>query len=106
MRNATPNPRLLKLFGAVPPFAGMVAMIVGATVLAGWWFDIEPIKRLRPGMIAMNPTTAVAFIFSGLAMWLAPTNAPLRWNSRLLALVPIAIGALKLFQVLIDGRQI
>ena len=39
--------------------------IIGVLVLAGWQFDIEFLKRIIPGLVAMNPVTAICFIFSG-----------------------------------------
>ncbi len=48
--------------------AALTAVAVGGTVLAGWFFDLERLKRVVPGLIAMNPVTAVAFIFAGVSL--------------------------------------
>jgi PAS domain S-box-containing protein len=45
-------------------------VIIGAVVLLGWLADWEVCKQLLPGMVAMNPATAVCFILSGVSLWL------------------------------------
>ncbi|HNP16822.1 MAG TPA: PAS domain S-box protein [Fulvivirga sp.] len=45
-------------------------IIVGLIVLLGWCFEIDPIKRPIPGLVAMNPMTAFGLILLGLASWL------------------------------------
>jgi len=44
------------------------AICVGILVLIGWSFDLEPLKRVLPGFAAMNPASAVLFIFIGIAL--------------------------------------
>lgn len=41
---------------------------LGVTVLAGWILGIDSVKRIRPEWVSMNPTTAVAFVLSGLGL--------------------------------------
>jgi len=48
---------------------GGAASLVGLSALAGWALDVEPLKRLVPGAIAMNPMTAVAMLLSSFALW-------------------------------------
>lgn len=45
--------------------AALAAVVVGAGVLAGWFFGLEFLKRITPGLVAMNPATAAAFILAG-----------------------------------------
>jgi PAS domain S-box-containing protein len=45
-------------------------MLVGILVLFGWTAGVETLKRLAPGLVAMNPATAVLFVFAGAALWL------------------------------------
>ncbi|HEX7516788.1 MAG TPA: HAMP domain-containing sensor histidine kinase [Chthoniobacterales bacterium] len=44
------------------------AVCIGILVLIGWSFDLEPLKRVLPGFVAMNPGTAVLFILTGIAL--------------------------------------
>ncbi len=48
----------------------------GIMVLAGWYADIDAFKRVLPGLVSMNPLTAVAFVFASLALWLRRTPLP------------------------------
>ena len=37
----------------------------------GWWSDIETLKSVIPGLVAMNPGgTAVAFVLAGVSLWI------------------------------------
>ena len=44
------------------------AVCIGIFVLIGWSFDLEPLKRVLPGFVAMNPATAALFILTGIAL--------------------------------------
>ncbi|MFP5373801.1 MAG: sensor histidine kinase [Gammaproteobacteria bacterium] len=44
--------------------------VAAGLVLLGWAADIEPLKRIRPGWVAMNPTTALLFLLAAAALWL------------------------------------
>lgn len=43
--------------------------LLGSLVLIGWEFDVGAIKRPVPNLVAMNPLTALCFIFLSLATW-------------------------------------
>jgi PAS domain S-box-containing protein len=47
--------------------AGVV--LVGCTVLFGWAFGIESLKRILPGFVSMKANTAVGFLLAGIALW-------------------------------------
>jgi len=49
----------------------IAVVALGALVLAGWAIKIEPLKRVAPGLVAMNPVTALAFILAGVVLFLA-----------------------------------
>lgn len=49
---------------------------MGIAVLIGWRFDLEPLKRILPGLVSMNPLTAVAFVLAGISLWLQRRPAP------------------------------
>lgn len=48
--------------------ACVVAVVVPCGVLVGWMLHVEWLKRIVPGLVAMNPLTAVSFILCGLAL--------------------------------------
>ncbi len=55
------------------PFAGIaagLAVFIGVLVLAGWTWDIDRFKRVLPGLVSMNPITAVLFVLAGISLWL------------------------------------
>lgn len=64
------DPRLVSLFKSITTAASFSVVLVSLVVLTGWAFDIEVLKRVIPGAIAMNPMTAVAFILSSTSLWL------------------------------------
>jgi PAS domain S-box-containing protein len=82
------------------PLAGLAAgtvIVIGVLVLAGWAAGIEPLKRVVPGFVSMNPVTALAFVMAGASLWWQrhsgqpPRPATLRW-ARALAAGVAAIG--------------
>ena len=71
---AQSNPRLTSAFSAFARAASVIPIFVGSLVLCGWVFDIEALKRVLPGLVAMNPTTAFLFILAGVTLWLLRTE--------------------------------
>jgi PAS domain S-box-containing protein len=88
--------------------AALAAVVIGASVLSGWLFEVEFLKRIAPGLVAMNPASAVAFILAGasLALFLRSPHGKDRkslaliFTARLCALVVALIGLAKLVGVL------
>ncbi len=79
--------------------AGAIVVLVASLVLVGWQFDLEALKRVLPGLVAMNPATAVAFILCGASLWLLAADQAGRNTRRLakaLAGTAVLIGLLKL----------
>jgi PAS domain S-box-containing protein len=81
---------------------------IAASVLAGWFFDIEVLKRLRPGLVAMNPMTAMAFVLTaiGLGLSIIKSGKALPWvtlrSIQLCGAAILAIGGLKLAGLLFN----
>ena len=66
--------------------------------LVGWTFDLDRLKTIVPGLIAMNPLTAICFELLAAALWLR-VNAVTARQQRIstgMALVVAVIGGLKL----------
>ncbi len=52
-------------------FAQAVAnavIAIGALVFAGWLFDLEPLKRVLPGLVAMKVNAALCFVLAGISL--------------------------------------
>ncbi|HEV2096357.1 MAG TPA: PAS domain S-box protein, partial [Chthoniobacterales bacterium] len=49
-------------------FSASAAALIACLVLAGWRFDIGLLKTAIPGLVAMNPISAVAFLFAALSI--------------------------------------
>lgn len=46
-----------------------LAIVVGASVMVGWWFHIPFLTSISPDFVTMKPNTAVGFIVSGMAFF-------------------------------------
>ncbi len=62
-------PKLAAVLAALPLIASGVSVAVGAVVLVGWTLNLEFLKRVVPGFVAMNPATATLFILSGISLF-------------------------------------
>jgi PAS domain S-box-containing protein len=49
---------------------------IGWVVLCGWIFDIDSLKRVVPGLVAMNPVTAVTFLLLSASLALFRDGRP------------------------------
>jgi signal transduction histidine kinase len=85
-----------------PRATGAAAAIVGCLVLAGWILDADVLKRIIPGLVAMNPATAMAFILVGVSLWMlrsGEVSRSARRISRGLAVVVALVGLTKIVQI-------
>ena len=62
----------------LPPLAGLLSLDVGVLVLVGWSIDNIDVTSLAPGLIAMMPNAAVAFILIGVALMCASIRPEVR----------------------------
>jgi PAS domain S-box-containing protein len=75
-----------------------IAALIGLLVLAGWQFNLLFFIRPIAGLDAMNPLSAVAFIFAALSVWLLvhkPKTGGWLLLSRLAAIAVLLIGLLR-----------
>src|SRR5256885_6656212 len=49
-------------------FAGALLMLLGGTVMLGWWMQLSPLVRVLPGFTPMVFNTALCFVLAGGAL--------------------------------------
>lgn len=87
----------------VSTVASGVIVLMGLAVLVGWSTGSLFLESLLPGAVAMNPVTAVSFMFCGVCVLSIVANQPRRWTFVLSAVV-VSIAALRLL-VAIGGQD-
>jgi len=100
-------PRVVAALHRIAHFAAAIPIAAGVLVLIGWTAGIETLKRIIPGLVAMNPITAIAFILLGAALTLIAhreRSGSAHRVARILALAALAIAILKIvsFATIID----
>jgi len=83
-------------------FAAVLAVSIGAVALLGWQFDLPALRSVLPGLVAMNPTTAVGLVLAGLALGRiarAGASSTERKVAAAMAAVVAALGAIRLLGV-------
>jgi PAS domain S-box-containing protein len=63
--------RLVSLLGAVSAGAAIGVFGIGSLVLVGWTFDLAVLRSFDPGLTSMKANTAVAFMLTGISLWLS-----------------------------------
>jgi hypothetical protein len=58
--------------------AGGCVVAVGCLALAGWALGVDVLKSGIPGLVAMNPATALALVLAGASLLLQREGAPAR----------------------------
>jgi signal transduction histidine kinase len=85
--------------GVVPCAAGAGVIVVGVLVLVGWVAGAPVLTSVVPGLVPMNPATAVAFVLAGLSLLcLRRPGAAASWQrlGRVAALIVVALALLRL----------
>jgi signal transduction histidine kinase/DNA-binding response OmpR family regulator/HPt (histidine-containing phosphotransfer) domain-containing protein len=97
--------RVVSLFRAFPPAACIVVVCVCGLVLLGWISDIESLRSVLPGLTAMNPATALAFILASVSLYVLhneQTAERRRRIGRACAAGAMLVGMLRLVGYLFD----
>lgn len=98
MRNSFNN-RSISILQLFSRFIGFFIIVISVTVLLGWAVDNVTLKSIFPGLVAMNPLTAGAFLLMGLALCLTGGGKPpraLRLVSALCAMLVALFGLARL----------
>jgi hypothetical protein len=53
----------------LPYLLGVVVILIGFTVMAGWFFNVPILKSILPVWVTMKFSTAVCFVLSGIILW-------------------------------------
>lgn len=69
--NDRSDDHLVSWFKTFSKYVSFTIIGVGILVLSGWIFDIQPLKSVSAGFPTMKANTAIAFMFSGLALRIA-----------------------------------
>ncbi len=56
--------------------ASVGVIAIGGLVLLGWQLEAPALKSVLPDRVAMNPVTALAFVLSGVSLWLQAPAFP------------------------------
>lgn len=89
------------LFTHVAPVVSLLTFGGGLFVLLGWVLDLEVLKRILPGLVSMNPLTAVTFMLAGAALWLlAAGRRPM--VAQVLSLLVLISGLTRLLGCALD----
>lgn len=70
-RMASPLAGASRIIGRSPEIACAVAIAMGLSVLVGWAFNNTAFNSVLPGLVAMQPITAICLILGGTAILLA-----------------------------------
>ncbi len=63
------NPQRLAVLTFLSRATSLFVIFVGCLVLLGWQLDIERLKSVLPGCVAMNPMTALGLILAAGSLW-------------------------------------
>ncbi len=81
--------------------ASILVFLIGSLAMIGWLSDIQILKSLHPDFVSMKANTAIAFLLSGLAMYLLTDQKKRKKHllaSLLLTCLVMLIGVITLLQ--------
>ncbi|MDB5320573.1 MAG: zraS 11 [Phycisphaerales bacterium] len=99
--SAAADPRLAAIARSLARLASLFVASAALLALIGWAGNWEPLKSILPGLIPMNPLSALAFVMSAAALWiLCGIEAGPGWRARqftnVIALAILFVGLQRL----------
>ena len=84
--------------------ASGAVILLGVLVLSGWTFGVRHLIQIVPGLVAMNPTTALGFVVAGVCLWRlssrpAGFGKAESWSDPLFLLLGLALAVLGLLRL-------
>ena len=87
----------------LPVVAGASAAAIGLLALLGWALGSDALKTVVPGLIAMQPLTALCFILGGAALAAAARQTGSRWTWLAPAILILLISVQTLIEYMFDA---
>jgi signal transduction histidine kinase len=88
--------------------AAFVGMAIGLMVMAGWFFDVDTMRRAFLSSVVMLPSTALGFVVAGASLWIQRSprarTSPMRFVALALAAAVLVLGGLTLAGPAFDLR--
>src|SRR5271157_1811121 len=98
------DPRTARKLSLFVAFCSLFSIAVGLVGLTGWVFQIETLKSVVPGLVAMKANTAVCFVLIGVSLWwLGAHDRPASvsdWIARAAAAMVSTVGLLSFLEFL------
>lgn len=93
---------MTSLTDRIPRLSALWAIVAASLVLLGWQVNLPLLRSAWPGLVSVNPMSAVCFGIAGASLWLlAPTDASprARLAGRVLAALVLLVAGLKLIEL-------
>jgi len=90
------NPQYVQNGRQTARICAALVLLIGGVVVLGWALGLESLKSIITGLATMKANTAIAFMFSGAALWLGAHADPTPTQVRLMRSFAGAIVALGL----------
>jgi signal transduction histidine kinase/CheY-like chemotaxis protein len=74
------NDKLIQDAFRVATVLGLLTVLLGLVVLAGWVLDIEVLKSVVPGYVSMKANTALCFVLTGASLLIGHLLKPQSWT--------------------------
>jgi diguanylate cyclase (GGDEF)-like protein len=93
-------PRVVAALHRIAHLAAVIPIAVGVLVLIGWSSNIETLMRILPGLVAMNPITAIGFILLGTSLTLIAHRERSRAAHRLARIFALAVLTIAILKII------
>jgi signal transduction histidine kinase/CheY-like chemotaxis protein/HPt (histidine-containing phosphotransfer) domain-containing protein len=81
-----------------------VVLLIGSLALVGWQLDVDALKSVLRGRVAMNPLTALGFLLAAASLWLLEAEStgshPRKWMSRAAWIGAASVAAIGVVTIL------